>query len=146
MSNCLHIPGVPVQQPPAHRMPVIRAVNGDEIRFSFTARHPDGTPATPDNSIVMLSLAENRFICPEDALWVAGWEDGLALDPTVEGLVQVVIPSEMSATLRRGSYAFSAAVSGPYGVGTNTVASGYIQIEYEPTSPNHNIPYRRACQ
>jgi hypothetical protein len=122
------------------RKPLLHVVNGDTWLLDFTLRNPkDGTPATPKNTLVTFVLSENKFT---KTLWEGEWHSGIEPDPNVEGLVHVKIPQSVSSLLRRGVYAFSVKVSDDLNAIRETQAGGHIQVEYEPTSDLHNIPYR----
>lgn len=141
-----YIPTSPAQQPPVGRIPVIKANGGDTVKVRFTVLLDDGTPATPDNSTLLFALNHDRFACGGAVIWEATWDDGIVIiDDGSPGLVQVTIPTTVTETLRRGSYAFSAVVKAIPAGFVGTVTTGTLQIEYEPTSPNHNIAYRGAC-
>lgn len=122
------------------RMPVFKVFNGDTWRLDFTLSNPvTRLPATPDNTVVRIVLSENRFTKP---LWEGSWFDGILPSRTVRGLVHVTFPEEISGALRRGVYAFSVLVADDLGTVKETQAKGHLQVEYEPTSEVHNIPYR----
>jgi hypothetical protein len=123
-------------------MPIIRATCGNVITLCFTAAFPNEGTLLPGDALAF-TLSQNRFTCPTDAIWTAALGQGLELDTQVPGLVHVTIPSDVSGALRRGAYMFSAVAT--RGADVFTVASGYVQIEYAPTSPLHDIPYRSAC-
>lgn len=133
---------------PSDRSPLIKFVNGDTWTIDMNLKEPVSCePAKPDNSIVKFVLTENRFVY--DAYWIGEWHNGIEPDSNIPGLVHVHIPENVSSTLRRGVYAFSVKVSEPTGLDTNssnlkevTAITGHIQVEYEPTSDEHNIPYR----
>ena len=141
------VKGAPVQGPcgvsPAlaeDRMPVVRVVNGDSWAVEADARIPGtGEPARPDNSRVSFVLSENRFT---DPIWTGTWYDGVVPDEHVPGLVRIRVPEEVSSSLRRGVYAFSMAVKGALDGRTETQLSGHFEVDYEPSSPVRDIPYR----
>lgn len=125
------------------RMPVWKVTNGDDWQLSVRLTVPGHTmPATPDNSRVTFALAQDRFSTVP--IWTGHWHDGIveADHANHPGLVSIRIPDTVAATLRRGGYAFSVAVSDSFGRQTSTVLVGSLLVEYEPTSPLHNIPYR----
>ncbi len=125
------------------RMPVWRVTSGDDWTLSLrltVPKHP-AMFVTPDNSKVTFTLAEDRF--SHTPLWTGTWNAGI-LPADVPGLVSVRIPDAITNTLRRGAYAFSVTVANHFGRDITTVISGTLQVEYEPTSPMHNIPYRSA--
>lgn len=137
-----HVPGPPGVNPALaqDRMPVVRVVNGDSWRVSLSLVDPvSGGPATPENTRVEFVVAENRFT---EQLWTGMWGHGVEPSAIVPGLVHVVVPQEMCSSLRRGVYAFSAKVMDNMGTFRETQAKGHFQVEYEPTSDIHDIPYR----
>lgn len=122
------------------RMPVIKVFNGDSWEVDLKLVNPvTKLPATPRNTVVRFVLAENRFT---PALWEGSWHDGVEPSDVIPGLVHVKIPSRLCESLRRGVYAFSAQVIDDLGMRKETQARGYFQVEYEPTSSTHDIPYR----
>jgi hypothetical protein len=124
----------------ADRIPLMKVFNGDTWTVDATLVNPvTRMPATPDDTVVKFVLAENRFA---KALWTGAWHDGVEPSGVVSGLVHVKIPKEVSSSLRRGVYAFSIQIADDLGVRTETQARGNIQVEYEPTSDVHDIPYR----
>jgi hypothetical protein len=125
------------------RMPLWRAINGDDLWMTTKATLMDGvTPATPTNSKLVFALSETRF--NYTPIWTADWHAGIEeVDPENHpGLVKIKIPDEVGDTLRRGVYSFSMTVSNRFGKDTTTVLVGNLLIEYEPTSPEHDIPYK----
>ena len=122
------------------RMPVIKVFNGDTWTVDATVVNPvTRMPATPDDTIVRFVLSENRFT---KSMWEGSWNDGVEPSKTIPGLVHVRIPKEISSSLRRGIYAFSLQVADDLCVRKETQLVGHFQVEYEPTSDVHNIPYR----
>jgi hypothetical protein len=136
--------GVNTPNPDDH-MPIWQVINGDDWSLNTRVYIPPAltTPATPDNSRVIFVLAQDRF--SKTPIWTARWLDGILEADKVNhpGLIIVRIPDDITSTLRRGAYAFSMTVADSFGRHTVTVLTGTIQVEYEPTSPLHNIPYRR---
>ena len=123
------------------RMPLWKVTSGDEWKLTTQLRLPDGTPCTPTNSRVTFAVSDTRFSCRP--YWRGMWGAGIsALNQ--EGLVEVKIPQAISNELRRGAYSFSILVQDVYLRQGQTSLTGTIQVEYEPTSPNHNIPYRHS--
>ena len=122
------------------RKPIWRAVAGDALYLTTYATRHDGVPVTYENSRLLLELAETRFSTVP--IWSGSWRDGIEMVNTVQsGLIQVRIPDSISDTLRRGSYTFSLAVSDRLDNDTHTAMVGTLLIEYEATSPQHNVPY-----
>ena len=126
------------------RLPVWSVVSGDDWMMTTKLSvpgHPE-IPLTPESSRVVFVLAQDRFSA--EALWTGRWNDGIQLvDPAHPGLVSIRIPDAVAVTLRRGSYAFSVSVADKFGRNQQTPLKGTLQVEYEPTSPQHDIPYRR---
>lgn len=122
------------------RMPLIKVFNGDTWTVDFDLVNPvTRLPATPGNTVVRFVLAENRFT---KSLWEGSWYSGVVPSETIPGLVHVTVPKELSSSLRRGVYSFSVQVIDDLGIRKETQAKGTFQVEYEPTSDTHNIPYR----
>jgi len=124
------------------RMPVIKVINGDSWVVDADVWNPStGLPATPDTVKLEFVLTENRFI--KEPFWTGTWYSGIVPDENVEGLVHIRIPKEVSSELRRGVYAFSLVATDFLDNVTETELKGHFDVEYEPTSPLHNIPYRK---
>lgn len=122
------------------RMPVVRVVNGDTWMVELTICNPmSKEPATDANTRVRFVLSENRFTFP---IWTGRWHEGVEPSSIVPGLVHVIVPKAVSSALRRGVYAFSMRVEDPTGTFRETQATGHFQVEYEPSSDLHEIPYR----
>jgi len=124
-------------------MPVWHVVNSDDLLLATTVALPwtSGTPATPLNSRLHFVLAEDRF--DTQAIWTGDWNSGITAVDGHPGLVKIRIPSEMSARLRRGNYAYSMQITDLFGKQRTTILKGTMLVEYEPNSDNHDIPYRR---
>lgn len=123
------------------RIPVLKVYNGDTWTIDADVTDPvTRRPGTPETVNLKFSLTENRFV--DDMLWNGTWFDGVVPDDVVEGLVHIKIPRDISSKLRRGIYAFSMKVSDKLDTIAETQLVGHIQVEYEPTSDTHNIPYR----
>lgn len=129
------------QLDPGARMPLWQIVNGDDFSLTFKVVAPDGQPATPANSIVKFDLCDTRF--SNTPFWTGAWGSGVEVTDQ-PGVLEVKLPGSMTSTLRRGAYAVSMTCSSKLGRPTRTVMAGTIQVEYEPTSPSHNIPYRHT--
>jgi len=97
---------------------------------------------TSDNSRLTFNLAENRFSFVP--IWAGTWLDGIEEVDRANhpGLVKVRIPDSIGDTLRRGAYSFSLEVSDEFGKESVVPVIGTLLVEYEPTSPQHDIPYR----
>ena len=121
---------------------LVKVVNGDTLTFTIHIRRPyssepvsSGDARKPDVSVV---LSENRFY---NLIWTGTLTDGdIALDENVPGVAYVTVPRDVMSALRRGIYAFSVTVDD--GERRETQTRGHIQVEYEPTSATHDIPYR----
>lgn len=126
------------------RMPIWKVVSGDDWMLTTRLAVPGqaGLAATPKSSKVVFTLTETRFSATP--LWTGQWDSGISeADPVNHpGLVAIRIPDTVTATLRRGAYAFSITVSDKFSRNTRTVLTGTLEVEYEPTSPQHDIPYR----
>jgi len=123
-------------------MPIWRVNGGDSMILTTQVLAPNGDPATSANSRLNFVLRQTRF-CPDPPFWVAGWDTGVtAVTGTQPGVVKITIPDDISDSLRRGSYHFSMAVSDRFGKNTYTALEGYLLVEYMPSSPQHDIPYR----
>lgn len=131
-----------VNPPPSFdRLPVYQAVCGDDWPLDFSLFNPvTKQPATPANTLVTMVLTDNRF--SDNAYWQGAWGSGMISDNRVPGLVHVFIPKEVTSQLRRGVYTYSVRVTDTTTEATTTTQVGYIQVEYEATSPMHDIPYR----
>ena len=124
------------------RMPVIKVINGDTWTVDAELYNPSTfEPANVENTYIEFVLTENRFV--KEAFWIGRWYEGILPDDVVPGLVHVKVPQEVSAELRRGIYAFSIKVTDYLDHVTKTELIGHFQVEYEPTSDTHNIPYRK---
>jgi len=124
------------------RLPVWQVVNGDSWVLTTKLYLEDGhTPALPETSKVTFMLSENRFSL--EPFWTATWHTGIEeVDrPNNPGLVKIKIPTSVSDTLRRGAYSFSLTIANRFGKEIRTAMIGNLLVEYEPTSPNHDIPY-----
>jgi hypothetical protein len=126
----------------SERMPVIKVTNGDSFIVDAEIVNPlTHCPATPKDTIVRFALSDDRF--SKCRLWEGGWYDAVKPDPFVHGLVHVKVPEEISNRLRRGTYIFSLQVMDDLATIKETQVKGYFQVEYEPTSETHDIPYRK---
>ena len=118
---------------------IVRAFSGEDVAIRTTPQLADGTAATEDNSVLRFTLSQNRFHFTP--IWEGTWSDGIE---QVDGtdLVEIRPSAEILDQLRRGGYRFSLAVSDLDGDNRRVVLTGNLLIEYEPTSPQHDIPYR----
>jgi hypothetical protein len=118
------------------RRSITRVTGGDTIVIHTRAKLLDGKDATPENSLMQFVLYDQRF--DESAIWSGAWRRGVEL---VDGIVEIKIPDDIADTLRRGSYLYSLFVTDLLGNNRRTVIVAYLLVEYQPTSPHHNIPY-----
>jgi len=123
------------------RQAIWQIISGDQWTITSMAILSNGQPACRNNSQVIFKIAEDRFAT--DAFWTGSWDNGIEeVDPIDHpGLVRITVPVSVSNTLRRGVYSFSMTVSDRFNRNTRTAMTGNLLLEYEPTSPNHDIPY-----
>jgi len=123
------------------RKPIFRFVSGDTWKISVNLYNPANSsePATPDNTVATVTVAETQF---DKALWTGEWYNGIMPDEKRPGLCYIVIPPDVTDSLRRGSYMFSVKVSDKLCSVEATEADGSFLVEYKPTSENHSIPYK----
>ena len=123
------------------RMHIVKVVSGDAWKVDAKLVNPsNGMPANYRNTIVKFVLSETKF--NHFPIWVGEWSKGVFEDKVIPGLVHVIVPDDVSGSLRRGTYAFSLAVTDIDGLNRQTQLSGHFEVEYEPSSPIHDIPYR----
>lgn len=123
------------------RMHIVKVVSGDAWKVDAKLVNPsNGMPANYRNTIVKFVLSETKF--NHFPIWVGEWSKGVFADEVIPGLVHVVVPDKVSNSLRRGTYAFSLAVTDIDGRHRQTQLSGHFEVEYEPSSSVHDIPYR----
>ena len=120
------------------RLPIIQAISGDTVSFATSLTLPDGTAATDSNSEVYIALAQTRF--DDRPLWEGSWED--ITEDTPKHHV-VTLPDALTHNLRRGAYTLAIQVEDLETGEVHTPFTATLQIEYEATSPTHDIPYRR---
>jgi hypothetical protein len=134
------------------RQPIWRVFGGDDIVLRARVQlSPTNEPVTPDNSILSFVLANQRFAPTECAIWTGKWHNGISEVDHINhpGLVEIRVPREVSAALRRGGYLYGLTVTNKLGENRSTVLEGSILIEYAATSPTHDIPYKDptiACE
>ena len=137
---------VGVNQPDdADRRPIWKAYNGDELRVRTRLENPwDSEPSTSANCEVEFVLADTRFSAKFDTLWEGAWGTGIEAVDAVEhpGLIDITIPAVVSGTLRRGSFIYSLTLTNPDTGNRYTVMEGSLLIEYAPTTPIQDIPYK----
>lgn len=133
-------PGVNTPSP-YDKLPLYKAICGDDWTLDFSLFNPvSKQPATMSNTIVTMVLTDNRF--SYNTYWQGSWGSGMIPDERLPGLVHVLIPKAVTSRLRRGVYTYSVRVTDIDTQAVTTTNVGYIQVEYEATSPQHNIPYR----
>lgn len=122
----------------------IKCVSGDTLTFTTmvyvpSTREPVSDADLADGKVrVHVAVAETRFT---PVIWAGSAEDRwIVLDRYRKGLVHITVPRTVMNMLRRGSYCFSVVVDD--GVVRETQLTGSFQIEYEPTGPVNDIPYR----
>lgn len=135
-------PGVNTPSP-CEKLPLYKAICGDDWMLDFSLFNPvSKQPATPSNTIVTMVLTDNRF--SYNTYWQGSWNSGMIPDDRIPGLVHVLISKDVTSRLRRGVYTYSIRVTDVDTQAVTTTCVGYIQVEYEATSPQHNIPYRNG--
>lgn len=123
------------------RKPIVFLVSGDSAILQTRAFLPNGGPATPTNSIIKFVLSESRFNI--NNLWEGTWATGIQeVTSGQPGLIKIQIPKTVTDTLRRGVYVFSLQITDTATNQTHTPVFGSLLVEYEPTSPEKNIPYK----
>ena len=123
------------------RLPLVKAICGDDWILNNSLFNPvTKQPAVPTNTLVTMRLTDNRF--SDNVYWQGDWGHGILPDERLPGLVHVIIPKAITSRLRRGIYTYSILVTDQESGLSTTEYVGYIQVEYEATSPQHNIPYR----
>jgi len=132
--------GVPIPKP-EQRQAIWHAYNGDTIMFEGRFTLKNGDPIDYDNCILTFTVRDRRF--NNDTIWIGRWRSSIELISSEHlGLIRVRIPDSISEELRRGSYIFSLlCVDKATGI-RETKMEGMLQIEYAPTSPTRDIPYR----
>ena len=134
--------GSPTPQP-TQRQAIWRAYNGDTITFEGRFTLKNNVPINYDNCILTFVMRDQRFEL--EPIWTGSWRNGIELiSPEHPGLCRVKIPDTISASLRRGSYIFSLLVVDKESGVRETRMEGMLEIDYAPTSPSHDIPYRTA--
>lgn len=123
------------------RRAIHKLVGGDALVIHSKITLIDGeTPVVPDNSILHFVLTNQRFsTCHE---WEGFWFAGIEETGEEPGRIVITIPDTVTCSLRRGSYLYSLRVSDTLGGNRYTALKGSILVEYEPTSPHHDIPYK----
>lgn len=134
-----------VNKPSRHeRMALEQVISGDAWVIKTRVKLPWNKQwATPDNCFMEFALAQDRF--SKEPLYEAMWDSGIeSIDEVnLPGLIKIEIPEHITHTLRRGQYTFSLAISDMDESKRATIMTGDLLVEYEPTSPVHDIPYRK---
>jgi hypothetical protein len=140
MHSCFINPAPIGVSPPldSDRKPIYRVYAGDEIRLETKVQLHDGTHATPENSIACFELRDQRF--ETDVVFEGSWRAGIEL--LDNDIVEILIPQSVADTVRRGSFLFGMTISDVHGNRRRTVFTGTLLVEYAPTSPHHDIPYK----
>lgn len=122
----------------------IKCVSGDTLMFTAMTYMPSTREPATKKDIdegkvsIRIAVSETRF-CP--VMWSGSAADGwIVPDEYRKGLVHITVPRTLMNMLRRGSYCFSLVVDD--GVVRETQLTGNFQVEYEPTGPVNDIPYR----
>lgn len=124
-----------------HRMPIWKVYSGDTVAIMGKFYIGASVPVTYENSILEFSMSDQRF--SNDPVWTGTWRDGIELvAPEHPGLVRIKLPDDISADLRRGSYIFSLRIADKATGVITTGLEGMIEVEYAPSSPIKDIPYR----
>jgi hypothetical protein len=123
----------------ADRRNIHKVTGGDALIIDAVVALRDGTPVTPDNSSLHFVLSDQRF--SDEHEWQGYWRDGIE-QGDAPGRIQITVPEDVTATLRRGAFLYSLVVANKLGRERYTALSGSILVEYEPTSPTHSIPYK----
>lgn len=123
------------------RQPVIKVISGDTWVVDVNLFNPanPSEPATPENTVVRIALAETQF---ENPIWAGTWYSGVMPDTNRKGLCHIRIPRRVTKALRRGSYLFSLRASDLLQTTVTTEIQGSFLVEYTPTSDQHSIPYK----
>lgn len=115
---------------------------GDDVVLSVHIAW-EGDAPTSANTLLEFVLADTQIDGGEDAHATLGWQHGLTVVSTPQGLVlQVPLSSGVTGDLRRGSYAYAAVLSSLDKTQRRTVARGNLMIGYTPASTHRDIPYR----
>ncbi len=138
-------PGAPVGGGSTKPKNIYCFYQGDHISFTTVAMF-QGEPATVDNSQITFYFQDDRFFEQTDALFVGTWGDGIEAVNSMGG-IEVSIPDELSATLRRGAFLYSLSVTDNLGDNNRlTFEEGSIHIEYAANAPLPDIPYKTSSE
>lgn len=124
------------------RKPIHKLVGGDSLIIETVITLADGvTPVAPENSQLTFALADQKF--SRDPIWLGYWYDGITpVGGATLGRIQIKVPNDITARMRRGEFVYSLLVANKLGNERYTALSGVVLVEYEATSPTHNIPYK----
>lgn len=123
------------------RTQIHKIVGGDSLIIETIVLTPEGEPATPNNSKLMFTLSDQRF--SRDPIWTGYWHDGIVqAGGATPGRVQIRVPDDITARLRRGSFIYSLRATDKLDNARRTVLTGSLLVEYEATSPHRDIPYK----
>jgi hypothetical protein len=123
------------------REPLLQLTQGDIIVFHTTLVCPDGTPATPENTRLLVALEDRRF--SQDKLWQGSWGNGVNPVEGRLGLVEVKVPERISVVLREGAYIYSIQLKSKRdGEWSYTPLIGSLLIMSQPSSPVSDVPYK----
>jgi len=126
---------------------------GDSFKFDTGVLELDGEPINYGEHTISFGFSDQRFCEPLIELLYEpdpddyeydeeGWLETDSIRIKVEnGNITFLLLDTFTATLRRGSYMFSVRAKNTEGVSA-TVYVGYVLMEYSPTSPHRNIPYK----
>ena len=133
---------VGVTPPSDHdRQPIQKLVGGDSLAFETIVQLDDGTAATESNSKLTFVLSNQRFA--KDPIWTGDWYVGIVpVGGATPGRVRIQVPDSITAALLRGSYIYSLLLTDRLNNNRRTIMTGTLLVEYEPTSPQHEIPYK----
>jgi hypothetical protein len=123
------------------RRPILKIYAGDSVSLDFRVVCPwDMEAPTPDNSIVVFALTDQRF--DDNTIWEGTWDSGITTPfDDHNDLLLVTIPELVTAVLRRGSFTYALRISDKLGNHTRTLFEGSLLVEYAPGGPIHDIPY-----
>ncbi len=127
------------------RKPIWTAKSGEDLVITTRIKAPPSgvNAATPSNSKIWFAFSDGIF---QPKIWEADWNDEHVTEVDSEdhpGLIAIRIPDDIAEQLRRGVYFFSLEVSDAFGRNTQVQLSGSLLLDYVPTSPTHDIHYRR---
>ena len=119
--------------------PIRKVQNGERLTFRARASWAAGVPATPHNSILRFVLGVELF--DSRPVWTGVWGNGILPVDLSGDMVEVTVPDSVSATLRRGSFIYALRMTDRLGANAKVLVRGSLLVEYDPTSPCHDVPY-----